>query len=135
MATLKKSIRINSELSEISKLDGFLVSLFDELNMEENDRERIRLSLHEGVTNAIKHGNKFDLDKTVNLCALHFGNHLEFQIIDQGAGFEPEEVDNPLDPANLLKDSGRGVFLMQMYADEVKYTDQGRQLNLGFKLD
>jgi serine/threonine-protein kinase RsbW len=134
MATLKKTMRIESNLEEIAKLDGFLEGLFDELSMQEENRDRVRLSLHEGVANAIKHGNKFDQDKSVKLCAMHFGNHLEFEIIDEGDGFELKEVDDPLDPANLLKDSGRGVFLMRMYADEVSYTQGGRQLNIRFNL-
>lgn len=134
MATLKKTMRIGSDLAEIDKLDGFLESLFDELTMQQDDRERVRLSLHEGVANAIKHGNKFDLSKHVKLCAMHFGNQLEFEIIDEGEGFVLEEVDDPLDPANLLKDSGRGVFLMRTYADEVHYSHGGRQLNIRFNL-
>ena len=50
-------------------------------------------------------------------------------------GFEPEEVPNPLAEENLLRTSGRGVFLMGEYADEVDYQDEGRKLILGFNLE
>lgn len=134
MTTLKNSIRLASNLEELAKMDAFLARIFDELSLGTEDQERIRLSLHEAVANAIKHGNKFDQKKFVTLNTLHLGNQIEFQIIDEGAGFVYEDLADPLDPANLLKDSGRGVFLMNSYADEVYYTNGGTHLTLTFEL-
>lgn len=134
MTTLKNSIRLASNLEELAKMDAFLARIFDELSLSTEDQERIRLSLHEAVANAIKHGNKFDQKKFVTLNTLHLGNQIEFQVIDEGAGFVYEDLADPLDPANLLKDSGRGVFLMNSYADEVYYTNGGTHLTLTFEL-
>lgn len=134
MTTLKNSIRLASNLEELSKMDDFLEKLFLELSLDHEDQERIRLGLHEAVANAIKHGNKFDQTKQVTLNTLHLGSQIEFQVVDQGEGFVYEEVDDPLDPANLLKDSGRGIFLMNSYADEMYYTNGGTHLTLTFEL-
>jgi|AntAceMinimDraft_1070359.scaffolds.fasta_scaffold02107_3 serine/threonine-protein kinase RsbW len=134
MTTLKNSLRIASNLEELTKMDAFLERIFHELSLDHEDQERIRLSLHEAVANAIKHGNKFDMKKQVILNTLHLGTQIEFQIVDEGEGFVYEEIDDPLDPANLLKDSGRGIFLMNSYADEVHYAKNGTHLNLTFML-
>jgi serine/threonine-protein kinase RsbW len=134
MTTLKNSIRLSSNLEELKRMDAFLEKVFLELKLDVEDQERIRLSLHEAVANGIKHGNKFDENKQVTLNTLHLGNQIEFQVIDEGNGFVYEDLDDPLDPANLLKDSGRGVFLMNSYADEVLYTKNGTHLTLTFYL-
>lgn len=134
MKTLKKSLVLQSNLEELTQLDHFLATLFEELQLDNEDQERIRLGMHEGVSNAIRHGNRFDPDKKVKICMLHLGTQIEFEIIDQGEGFEEEQVDDPLDPMNLLKDSGRGIFLMRSYADEVVYEQGGRCLRLIFEL-
>jgi len=134
MNTLKNSIRLASNLEELSKMDAFLERTFEELALDHEDQERIRLSLHEAVANAIKHGNKFDMKKQVTLNTLHLGRQIEFQIVDEGEGFVYEDIDDPLDPANLLKDSGRGIFLMNSYADEVHYAKDGTHLTLTFML-
>jgi len=81
----------------------------------------IDMAVREAVTNAIVHGNQEDEAKAVEVtfnCQEHV---LEIEVKDQGEGFDPAEVPNPTDPANILKTSGRGMFLMRTFMDDVRW--------------
>jgi serine/threonine-protein kinase RsbW len=84
----------------------------------------IGVAVRESVINAIKHGNKEDADKTVTIefgfTPLDNPTELVVCITDRGEGFEPEEVADPLAPENMLKSSGRGIFFMRNFMDEVQ---------------
>jgi len=84
----------------------------------------IGVAVRESVINAIKHGNKEDAAKPVTVeFAFTPADHptqLVVCIIDRGEGFEPEEVADPLAPENMLKSSGRGIFFMRNFMDEVQ---------------
>ena len=88
----------------------------------------------EAATNGIVHGNKLDPSKSVTLFAEASDSQLTITTTDEGEGFDPDAVANPLEEENLLKTSGRGVFLMKEFADEVEYRDDGRTLVLKFIL-
>lgn len=82
----------------------------------------IDLAVREAVTNAVKHGNKLDETKHV---IISFTSSLEDFVItvtDQGRGFNPEDVPDPTNPENLLKASGRGIFFMRNFMDEVEWS-------------
>ena len=81
----------------------------------------IEMAVREAVTNAMVHGNQEDEAKSVEVIFNCHGNELEVEIRDQGIGFDPASVPDPTDPANLLKTSGRGIFLMRNFMDEVKW--------------
>ena len=81
----------------------------------------IEMAVREAVTNAMVHGNQEDEAKSVEVVFNCQGNELEIEVKDQGEGFEPEDVPDPTDPANLLKTSGRGIFLMRTFMDDVQY--------------
>jgi len=84
----------------------------------------VGVSVRESVVNAIRHGNKFDPDKRVYVDFAFVPSDkpefLEIRVVDQGEGFEPEEVADPLAPENLLKSSGRGIFFMRNFMDDVQ---------------
>lgn len=83
----------------------------------------VSVAVRESVINAIKHGNKEDKAKhvTVEFMLRPRAKPEEFvvRVLDEGAGFDPEEVANPLDPENMLKSSGRGIFFMRNFMDDV----------------
>jgi serine/threonine-protein kinase RsbW len=80
----------------------------------------VSVAVREGVINAIKHGNRENAEKTVTVEFSFTATELTVRVIDQGEGFVPEEVANPLAPENLLKSSGRGIFFMRSFMDDVK---------------
>jgi serine/threonine-protein kinase RsbW len=92
----------------------------------------VLIAVSEAVNNAIQHGNKDIPDAKVEV---KVGNHDELfciQVKDEGKGFVFEELPDPTAPENLLKDSGRGVFLMKNLADEVEFLNTGSVVNLYF---
>ncbi len=80
------------------------------------------MALREALANAIKHGNKLSPDKRVLVRIEVNGNaELRIAVEDQGEGFDPAGIDDPLAPQNLLRESGRGVFYMRNFMDEVRF--------------
>ena len=84
----------------------------------------VGVAVRESVINAIKHGNREDAGKTVTiefaLDAPEAPTELVVRVTDQGEGFEPQAVGNPLAPENILKSSGRGIFFMRSFMDDVQ---------------
>ena len=81
----------------------------------------IDVAIREAVTNAVVHGNQRDETKTVEITFSRSSDALEIEVKDQGCGFDPDGVPDPTDPANIMKTSGRGVFLMRNFVDEVEW--------------
>lgn len=82
----------------------------------------IDMAVREAVTNAMVHGNQEDETKSVEVVFNCMGNALEIEVKDQGEGFDPTAVPDPTDPVNILKTSGRGIFLMRSFMDEVEWS-------------
>ncbi len=130
--THKIFIKIKSDINLVNdtvlqiilsaKVSGFIKN-----KKLEND---IRLALTEGVANAIVHGNKNDENKFVEIDVYLNYNMLKISIKDMGAGFEIKNDINPLDKENILKSSGRGIYLMKVLMDEVKYIKEENKLIL-----
>ena len=81
----------------------------------------IDMAVREAVTNAVLHGNRQDEEKTVDLTLKSSPDALEISVHDQGPGFNPEEVPDPTAQENILKTSGRGIFFMRTFMDEVDW--------------
>jgi serine/threonine-protein kinase RsbW len=94
------------------------------IGLDEDSMHWVSVSIRESVINAIKHGNRNDASKHVFVeFEITTGTavpELAISVRDQGDGFEPEEVANPLAPENLLKSSGRGIFLIRNFMDDVR---------------
>ena len=80
------------------------------------------VALRESVVNAMKHGNRGDESKRVGVEFVLHADGLEFRVQDEGTGFNPGEVANPVEPENLLRPDGRGIFFMRKFMDEVSYS-------------
>ena len=83
----------------------------------------IDLAIRESVANAVKHGNKFDESKEVELTFNDSPEAFEITVRDHGAGFDPALVPDPTNPENLLKENGRGILFMNAFMDEVRWTN------------
>ncbi len=84
----------------------------------------IDMAVREAITNAVVHGNQEDEAKNVEVTLSCLGRELEIEVKDQGEGFDPTSVPDPTDAANLLKTSGRGIFLMRTFMDEVQWLNR-----------
>lgn len=79
------------------------------------------VAIRESVTNAVRHGNKLDPTKRVIVRFRHADAAFRVTVEDQGQGFDPNEIPDPLAEENLLRASGRGIFFMRSFMDEVNY--------------
>jgi len=134
MAEIEKKLELISKFEESAKLEGFLNSLQQALNFDDELYAKLMLVVSEAVTNAIMHGNKEDESKKVFITAQSDSEELTFIVKDEGEGFDPDSLPDPLDEENLLKTSGRGVFLMEEYAEQVSFSNNGSTLTLKFNL-
>ena len=126
--------RVEFELpSDLSLMNGVLHYLIERvagLGIIQPERSNLFIALDEAFVNAVKHGNKNDPTKLVRITADLSANEARFQIEDEGEGFDPSTIPDPLDPANLFKTSGRGVLLIYNIMDEVKYNERGNRLTM-----
>ena len=92
--------------------------------------DKIPVTVDEAVTNAIKHGNKFQEDKKVYIDIHIDVERIKIVVADEGPGFDVKAVPDPTDPANFLKPSGRGILFMSIGMDEVRFNEKGNILTL-----
>jgi serine/threonine-protein kinase RsbW len=118
---------IRLEFSSAFEMLDFVQVVSDHLargvGLDEDSLHWVSVAIRESVINAIKHGNKSDAAKHVFVefeTATDVVPQLAIRVRDQGEGFDPDTVANPLDPENLLKSSGRGIFLIRNFMDDVR---------------
>lgn len=116
-------------LIEVEKLVG---DICEEFGVKEDAFGNVLIAVSEAVNNAIQHGNKQLPDAMVEVKVGILQDLFCIQVKDQGTGFHYQELPDPTAPENLLKDSGRGVFLMKNLADEVEFLNTGSVVNLYF---
>jgi serine/threonine-protein kinase RsbW len=112
---------ISSALDNLDLIQALTDCITNSMSFDEDSAHWIGMSVRETVTNAIQHGNKLDLSKKVDICFEVFPDQLSISVKDQGSGFHADEVPNPLDSENLLKPSGRGIFYIRTFMDEVEF--------------
>lgn len=88
----------------------------------------VHLALDEALVNALRHGNKEDATKRVVVNYLITPEACSFEIADEGEGFDPDSLPDPLAPENLEKPTGRGVFLIRHYMDSVNFNQKGNTI-------
>jgi anti-sigma regulatory factor (Ser/Thr protein kinase) len=130
-STCQFTMTIPADPSAIPTVTDGVTHVLEEKNWPEKDIMAVELAVQEAVANAIRHGCRGDRTKQLQ-CSVSCDETGEVVITvrDPGAGFDPSKVANPLDPANVLKPSGRGIFLINGLMDDVKFTDGGRALQM-----
>ena len=115
-------ITISSRFENIELVQVIAEHLCENAGVDEDGSHWVGMAVREAVANAIKHGNKLDVRKKVNATFDLRGTELEITISDEGQGFDPEQVSDPLNPQNLMKTSGRGIFYMKTFMDQIAYS-------------
>lgn len=136
MGQRKYCLEINSDFNKIVDVEKFINSLALELHLEEDKTNILLLTITEAVSNAIKHGNKYDKNKIIIIDVQHCGEYLIVKIIDSGEGFDINTIPDPTHPDNILKESGRGIYIMKFYVEELtfKKTEKGLETILKIKI-
>lgn len=141
-------LELDSTLESVEKAEEITAEVCASAGFDEEDQHRIGMAVHESIINAVRHGNRFDPAKRVRIEFQVYPDRLEIRIGDEGEGFDLSQVPNPLDTGNLLKVSGRGIFLIRSFVDQfrvnvragvgtevvmVKFRDRGRKIDQGGK--
>lgn len=121
-----------SESKEIRKVEPFLNEINRVAKLDDGTFYRLLVAGTEAVNNGILHGNKGDSKKSVHVVCIVSKDSLVFRVKDEGRGFKPENVPDPLEEKNLMKTSGRGIFLMRSLMDKVSYriSKEGTEVEL-----
>ena len=114
-------LTLSSERKNIGLVEPFLSSLPECQCLDETRWYNILIAVTEAVNNAIIHGNKQNPEKQVTLSVAKNGNDIMISVLDEGEGFTIESLRDPREPENLLRDGGRGVFLIHSLTKSYEY--------------
>ena len=132
MSSIMQELSFESKPENIAIVERLIDEMCEQHSVIEEHYGDILIAMTEGVNNAIVHGNKLDINKSVSVEYEKRGKDLFFRISDEGAGFDYENLPDPTAPENLERPNGRGVFLMRNLADECFFEDNGRIIELVF---
>lgn len=127
-------LSIPSSRKNINLVEEFFRTMNNKFRLPEEKLHALLVSVTEAVNNGVIHGNKNDETKYVMLSCSMKGKTLTVKVKDEGAGFKPDTVANPLKEENLLNTGGRGVFLMKAFMQSVKYNRKGNEVTMVMKL-
>lgn len=123
-------LRIPSNRKNIQMVEDFFRTANNTYKLQDEKLHALLVSVTEAVNNGIIHGNKNDETKYVTLTASLSGVLLTVTVSDEGTGFTPSAVADPLHEDNLLNTGGRGVFLMKAFMQSVSYNEKGNQVTM-----
>jgi len=135
-ATKTVDTALESTLDSVDAAEVLVLQIAQDSGFEEEDLHKIGMSVREAMVNAVVHGNRYNLKKKVHLAIAAEKQWLWVTIIDEGEGFEPTDLPDPLAEENLLRQSGRGLLLIKAFVDEFemhKAPPHGTFVKLGFK--
>ena len=114
-------ITITSRFENIELVQVVAEHICETAGLDDDGSHWVGMAVREGVANAIKHGNRLDESKRVYASFEVVNSNLAIRIRDEGEGFDPETVADPLNPQNLMKTSGRGIFYMKTFMDQIDF--------------
>ena len=126
----RRSFQLSSTMESVSVVEAAAEQLATDAGLNEDQRFHMVMAVHEATINAVLHGNGYDPARHIDVSLENTGAALIFTIADQGQGFDPDNLPDCLAPENLLRGTGRGIFLIRSLMDEVHF----RQLHPGTEL-
>ena len=117
-------------MDSVAEVEQAVEKLTLDAGLDEDESFRVVMAAREAAVNAVLHGNAYDPNKQIAVSLENNGKSLIIKISDQGEGLDPDTLPDPIAPENLLRGTGRGIFLIRSFLDEVHF----RQLHPGTEL-
>lgn len=127
------NVTLTSTFDQAETIPDFVDKIAEECSLDEDPTETFKLILSEAVTNAIVHGNKENPEKSVHIKVGVTSSSISAEVKDEGEGFEPGKKKDPLKEEHLMDTGGRGIFLIEQFADEMEFKENGTLLT--FRVD
>jgi serine/threonine-protein kinase RsbW len=126
----RMSFSLSSTMESVGIVEAAAEKLAEDAGLDEDARFGFTMAVREAAVNAVLHGNEYDPSKQIAVTMENTGAAMVIKVADQGKGLDPDTLPDPLAPENLLRGTGRGIFLIRSFMDEVHF----RQLNPGTEL-
>jgi serine/threonine-protein kinase RsbW len=132
MTVNRVSYTLDSTLETVNQAEATAGKIAQQAGFDRDTADQISMAVREATVNAVLHGNKYDPAKKVRLAFEHGNKDLVITISDEGTGLNEATIPDPLAPENLMKTSGRGIFLIRSFMDEVRFRrlEPGTELTL-----
>jgi serine/threonine-protein kinase RsbW len=127
-----ESLKLASDFQSIATIEKLIDKVCSSIGVNEESYGNVLIAVTEAVNNAIQHGNKQNTALKIDVSVLDSTKNICFSVKDEGPGFDFNNLPDPTSPDNLLKENGRGIFLMKNLADKVEFTDEGNKVSLFF---
>jgi serine/threonine-protein kinase RsbW len=126
----RQVLHLSSTMESVSEVEAFGEKIASQAKLDDDETFRFTMAVREATVNAVLHGNEYDPAKQITATFEITPKSLVFKVCDQGKGLDPEGLPDPTAPENLLRGTGRGIFLIRSLMDEVHF----RQLHPGTEL-
>ena len=126
----RQTHHFQSNMDSVAEIESIAEKMAARAGFDEDETFHITMAVREAAVNAVLHGNEYDPSRQVTASFEDTGSNLVFTIADQGKGVDPQSLPDPLAEENLLRGTGRGIFLIRSFMDEVHF----RQLHPGTEL-
>src|ERR1700722_7722019 len=109
---------LDSALESVDRAEELVVDIAKKAGVNEDDALSLGMAIRECAVNAVVHGNRYNLNKKVHLTISRTPEQVGIRIADEGEGFELEDLPDPLAEENLMRHSGRGIFIIRAFTDD-----------------
>ena len=128
---MELSTSMQSTVNAISPLVDKLMMVIKGCRCIAEQEEEVEVALREALANAVLHGNHQDAGKRVHIrCRIQFDGELSIVVKDEGSGFDPTNLPDPIDIANIRSSHGRGIYLMRALMDDVRFEHGGTEVHM-----
>ena len=125
--SLHADLVFDSTLASVDRGEAVAMEAARKVGFDADTQQDIGIAVRESLVNAVAHGNRYNARKKVQFRVWTGPGKLVLEIEDQGKGFDPDDVPDPLNGGNLLRHSGRGLLMIRAYMDELHYTKLGAE--------
>jgi len=127
-----EKVKLPTDYNSLVDVEALVGKVCEKLGVVEDAYGNVLIAVTEAVNNAIEHGNAMNKDLLVSVFVGDDDSSFCFNVMDEGKGFDYTNLPDPTSPENILKENGRGIFLMKNLADEVFFDAPGNSVNMYF---